>query len=272
MGTVPEMFGSLVFDDRVMKATLSADIYAKLRKTIDEGTPLDLSVANAVADAMKDWAISLGATHFTHWFQPLTGITAEKHDSFITPSPDGGVLMEFSGKELIKGEPDASSFPSGGIRDTSEARGYTAWDPTSYAFIKGKTLCIPTAFCSYGGEALDKKTPLLRSMEALNRQALRIVKLFGHDDVKCVKTSVGPEQEYFLVDREMYNKRKDLIFTGRTLFGAMPPKGQEMEDHYFGVIKPRVLAYMEDLNEELWKLGILAKTEHNEVAPAQHEL
>ena len=221
---------------------------------------------------MKDWAVANGATHYTHWFQPLTGVTAEKHDSFISPSPDGGVIMEFSGKELIKGEPDASSFPSGGLRATFEARGYTAWDPTSYAFIKGKTLCIPTAFCSYGGEALDKKTPLLRSMEALNRQALRILHLFGNDDVKCVRTSVGPEQEYFLITKEMYEQRKDLRFTGRTLFGAKPPKGQEMDDHYFGVIKPRVAAYMEELNEELWKLGILAKTEHNEVAPAQHEL
>lgn len=272
MKTVSDFFGCLVFDDRVMKANLSADVYQKLKKTIDEGARLDLSVANAVAAAMKDWALQHGATHFTHWFQPLTGITAEKHDSFISPSPDGGVIMEFSGKELIQGEPDASSFPSGGLRATFEARGYTAWDPTSYAFIKGKTLCIPTAFCSYGSEALDKKTPLLRSMEALNRQAMRILKLFCHDDVKCVRTSVGPEQEYFLVDREMYNKRKDLIFTGRTLFGAMPPKGQEMDDHYFGAIKPHVAEYMEDLNEELWKLGILAKTEHNEVAPAQHEL
>lgn len=272
MKTVTETFGSLVFDDRVMKANLSAKVYQSLKKTIDEGTELDLSVANAVAEAMKDWAVANGATHFTHWFQPLTGITAEKHDSFISPAPDGRVIMEFSGKELIKGEPDASSFPSGGIRATFEARGYTAWDPTSYAFIKGKTLCIPTAFCSYGGEALDKKTPLLRSMEALNKQALRILKLFGNTDVKCVRTSVGPEQEYFLVDREMFNKRKDLVFTGRTLFGAKAPKGQEMEDHYFGVIKPRVAAFMEELNEELWKLGILAKTEHNEVAPAQHEL
>ena len=272
MGTVSEYFGCLVFDDRVMKANLSADIYKSLRRTIDEGAKLDLSVANAVAAAMKDWAVAHGATHFTHWFQPLTGITAEKHDSFITPAPDGGVIMDFSGKELIKGEPDASSFPSGGLRATFEARGYTAWDPTSYAFIKGKTLCIPTAFCSYGGEALDKKTPLLRSMEALNRQAMRILKLFGNEGVKCVRTSVGPEQEYFLIPKELYEKRKDLIYTGRTLFGAKPPKGQEMDDHYFGVIKPRVAAYMADLNEELWKLGILAKTEHNEVAPAQHEL
>ena len=272
MKTVSDYFGCLVFDDRVMKATLSSKVYNSLKKTIDEGAQLDIGVANAVAAAMKDWAVANGATHYTHWFQPLTGITAEKHDSFISPSPDGGVIMEFSGKELIKGEPDASSFPSGGLRATFEARGYTAWDPTSYAFIKGKTLCIPTAFCSYGGEALDKKTPLLRSMEALNKQALRILRLFGNDTVKCVRTSVGPEQEYFLVDKEMYEKRRDLRFTGRTLFGAKPPKGQEMDDHYFGVIKPRVAAYMEELNDELWKLGILAKTEHNEVAPAQHEL
>ena len=272
MGTISDYFGCLVFDDRVMKANLSSEVYQSLRRTIDQGAKLDAGVANAVATAMKDWAVANGATHYTHWFQPLTGITAEKHDSFISPAPDGGVIMDFSGKELIKGEPDASSFPSGGLRATFEARGYTAWDPTSYAFIKGKTLCIPTAFCSYGGEALDKKTPLLRSMEALNRQAMRILKLFGNEDVTCVRTSVGPEQEYFLVDREMYNKRKDLIYTGRTLFGAKPPKGQEMDDHYFGVIKPRVAAYMADLNDELWKLGILAKTEHNEVAPAQHEL
>ena len=272
MKNISEYFGCLVFDDRVMKANLSAKVYQSLKKTIDEGAQLDISVANAVAAAMKDWAVANGATHYTHWFQPLTGITAEKHDSFISPSPDGGVIMEFSGKELIQGEPDASSFPSGGLRATFEARGYTAWDPTSYAFIKGKTLCIPTAFCSYGGEALDKKTPLLRSMEALNKQALRILHLFGNDDVKCVRTSVGPEQEYFLIDKEMYDKRPDLRFTGRTLFGAKPSKGQEMDDHYFGVIKPRVAAYMEELNEELWKLGILAKTEHNEVAPAQHEL
>ena len=272
MLTVPEYFGSLVFDSRVMKARLPADVYRSLKHTIQKGAKLDPSVANAVAAAMKDWAVENGATHFTHWFQPLTGITAEKHDSFITPAPDGRVLMEFSGKELIKGEPDASSFPSGGLRATFEARGYTAWDPTSYAFIKGKTLCIPTAFCSYGGEALDKKTPLLRSMEALNKQALRILKLFGHDDVRRVTSSVGPEQEYFLIDKAMYDKRRDLIYTGRTLFGARPPKGQELDDHYFGSIKPRVAAYMEELTEELWKLGILAKTEHNEVAPAQHEL
>lgn len=272
MKSVPDYFGSMVFDDRVMKACLSAKEYNSLKKTIDEGAKLDIGVANAVADAMKDWAVAHGATHYTHWFQPLTGITAEKHDSFISPSPDGGVIMEFSGKELIKGEPDASSFPSGGLRATFEARGYTAWDPTSYAFIKGKTLCIPTAFCSYGGEALDKKTPLLRSMEALNKQVLRILRLFGNDSVKCVRTSVGPEQEYFLITKEMYDLRPDLRFTGRTLFGARPPKGQEMDDHYFGVVKPRVAAYMEELNKELWKLGILAKTEHNEVAPAQHEL
>ena len=270
--TVPAYFGSMVFDDRVMRAMLSSDVYASLKKTIDEGAKLESGVANAVAIAMKDWAIANGATHYTHWFQPLTGITAEKHDSFITPSPDGGVIMEFSGKELVKGEPDASSFPSGGLRATFEARGYTAWDPTSCAFIKGKTLCIPTAFCSYGGEALDKKTPLLRSMQALNKQALRILRLFGNNDVKYIHTAVGPEQEYFLIDKKMYEKRRDLCFTGRTLFGAKPPKGQELDDHYFGVIKPKVAAYMEDLNEELWKMGILAKTEHNEVAPAQHEL
>ena len=272
MKNVSDFFGCNVFDDRVMKAKLSSEVYQSLRKTIDEGAKLDISVANAVAAAMKDWAVENGATHYTHWFQPLTGVTAEKHDSFISPSPDGGVIMEFSGKELIKGEPDASSFPSGGLRATFEARGYTAWDPTSYAFIKGKTLCIPTAFCSYGGEALDKKTPLLRSMEALNKQAMRILHLFGNEDAKCVRTSVGPEQEYFLITKEMYEQRRDLRFTGRTLFGARPPKGQEMDDHYFGVIKPRVADYMDELNEELWKLGILAKTEHNEVAPAQHEL
>ena len=269
---VSDYFGCRVFDDRVMRASLSGSVYRSLRRTIDEGAKLDIRVANAVAEAMKDWAVSLGATHYTHWFQPLTGVTAEKHDSFISPSPDGGVIMEFSGKELIKGEPDASSFPSGGLRATFEARGYTAWDPTSYAFIKGKTLCIPTAFCSYGGEALDKKTPLLRSMEALNKQALRILRLFGNNVTKCVRTSVGPEQEYFLITKEMYDRRPDLRFTGRTLFGAKSPKGQEMDDHYFGAIKPRVAAYMEELNRELWRLGILAKTEHNEVAPAQHEL
>jgi len=272
MEKVNEYFGSMVFDDRVMKAMLPSDVYNSLKKTIDDGAKLETDVANAVAEAMKDWAIEKGATHFTHWFQPLTGITAEKHDSFITPSPDGGIIMEFSGKELIKGEPDASSFPSGGLRATFEARGYTAWDPTSYAFVKDKTLCIPTAFCSYSGEALDKKTPLLRSMQALNKQAMRILKLFGNTDATCVRTSVGPEQEYFLVDKEMYEKRPDLEFCGRTLFGAKPPKGQELDDHYFGAIKPRVAEYMTDLNKELWKLGILAKTEHNEVAPAQHEL
>ncbi|MBE5847356.1 MAG: glutamine synthetase type III [Lachnospiraceae bacterium] len=268
---VPDLFGSNVFDDRVMRARLSAEVYNSLRKTIDEDAKLDEDVAEAVAAEMRDWAVEKGATHFTHWFQPLTGVTAEKHDSFIAPSPDGGVIMEFSGKELIKGEPDASSFPSGGLRATFEARGYTAWDPTSYAFIKDHTLCIPTAFCSYSGDALDKKTPLLRSMQALSKQAKRILKLFGVE-VKNVRTSVGPEQEYFLIDEKMFNERPDLVYTGRTLFGAMPPKGQELDDHYFGVIKPRVIAFMEDLNEELWKLGILAKTEHNEVAPAQHEL
>ena len=272
MTTVPEMFGSMVFDSRVMKARLSGEVYHSLKHTIQKGAKLDLSVANAVADAMKDWAVENGATHFTHWFQPLTGITAEKHDSFITPAPDGRVLMEFSGKELIRGEPDASSFPSGGLRATFEARGYTAWDPTSYAFIKGRTLYIPTAFCSYGGEALDKKTPLLRSMEALNRQALRVLKLFGNDEVRRVTPAVGSEQEYFLIDKALYEKRMDLRYTGRTLFGARPPKGQELDDHYFGSIKPRVAAFMEELDAELWKLGILAKTEHNEVAPAQHEL
>ena len=272
MEKVTEYFGSMVFDDRIMKATLSEKVYKSLKRTIDRGTPLDISVANAVAAAMKDWAIEKGATHYTHWFQPMTGVTAEKHDSFISPAPDGRVIMEFSGKELVKGEPDASSFPSGGLRATFEARGYTAWDPTSYAFIKDGTLYIPTAFCSYTGEALDKKVPLLRSMEAINKQALRILKLFGNTKVKSIKTSVGPEQEYFLVDREMWKQRKDLIMTGRTLFGAMPPKGQEMDDHYFGSIKPRVAEYMADLDRELWKLGILAKTKHNEVAPAQHEL
>jgi len=270
--TVPEYFGSMVFDDRTMRSVLPGDVYQSLRETIDCGARLKTDVADSVAKAMRDWAVERGATHYTHWFQPLTGVTAEKHDSFIEPSPDGSVIMDFSGKELIQGEPDASSFPTGGIRATFEARGYTAWDPTSYAFIKGKTLCIPTAFCSYGGEALDKKTPLLRSMEALNKQALRILRLFGNDTAKYVHTSVGPEQEYFLITREMYDRRPDLKYTGRTLFGARSPKGQEMDDHYFGVIKPRVQEFMNDLNEELWKLGIYAKTEHNEVAPAQHEL
>ena len=251
---IPELFGSCVFNERTMRKYVKEKYFQEWKKCLSDGKPLTLEVADGIAEGMKQWALENGATHFTHWFQPLTGITAEKHDSFISPAPDGGVIMDFSGKELIKGEPDASSFPSGGLRATFEARGYTAWDPTSYAFIKGKTLCIPTAFCSYGGEALDKKTPLLRSMEALNRQAMRILKLFGNTDVKCVRTNVGPEQEYFLVDKEMYEQRKDLIFTGRTLFGAKSPKGQEMDDHYFGVIKPRVAAYMEDLNEELWKL------------------
>ncbi len=272
MFNIPEHFGELVFDDRMMRARLPKETYSAMKKTIEEGRSLDINVANVVANAMKNWAVEHGATHYTHWFQPMTGITAEKHDSFITPTSEGKVLMEFSGKELVKGEPDASSFPSGGLRATFEARGYTAWDPTSYAFIKGHSLYIPTAFCSYGGHALDKKTPLLRSMEALNKQAMRILKLFGNTDVAYVNTSVGPEQEYFLVDKEMFDQRKDLIYTGRTLFGAKPPKGQELEDHYFGSIKPRVAAFMEELNEELWKLGILAKTEHNEVAPAQHEL
>ena len=272
MSNVPELFACKVFDDKVMRARLPEKIYRSLRETINNGARLNPDLANAVADVMVDWAVENGATHFTHWFQPLTGITAEKHDSFIAPAPDGRVIMEFSGKELIKGEPDASSFPSGGLRATFEARGYTAWDPSSYAFIKDNSLCIPTAFCSYGGEALDKKTPLLRSMEALNREAMRVLNLFGCKGVRRVVTNVGPEQEYFLVDRELYLKRKDLIYSGRTLFGAKPPKGQELEDHYFGAIKPRVQAFMEDLNEELWKPGILAKTEHNEVAPAQHEL
>ena len=271
MKQVQEYFGSMVFNDKVMKDKLSSDVYKSLKKTIQEGKELDITVANTVAQAMKDWAIENGATHYTYWFQPMTGVTAEKHDSFINPEDGGAVIMEFKGKELVKGEPDASSFPSGGLRATCEARGYTAWDPTSYAFIKDKVLCIPTAFCSYTGEALDKKTPLLRSMQALNKSAKRVLKLFGKD-VKTVKTTVGPEQEYFLVDEALYNKRKDLIYTGRTLFGAMAPKGQELEDHYFGVIKPRVQAFMNDLNEELWKLGIYVKTEHNEVAPAQHEL
>lgn len=271
MNSVPELFGSMVFNDAAMKKRLPKEIYKELKRTIQDGKPLDISVANVVANSMKDWAIEKGVTHFTHWFQPMTGITAEKHDSFISPVGDSSVIMEFSGKELIKGEPDASSFPSGGLRATFEARGYTAWDPTSYAFIKEGVLCIPTVFCSYGGEVLDKKTPLLRSMEAINVQALRILRLFGNTATRVV-TTVGPEQEYFLVDKEVYDKRKDLIYTGRTLFGAKPPKGQELEDHYFGAVKPRVKAFMKDLDEELWKLGILSKTEHNEVAPAQHEL
>ena len=266
------MFGSMVFNDRVMKERLPKETYKALLRTIEEGRKLDPAVASVVANAMKDWATEKGATHFTHWFQPMTGITAEKHDSFISPVDGGKIIMEFSGKELVKGEPDASSFPNGGLRSTFEARGYTAWDPSSYAFIKDNTLCIPTVFYSYGGEALDKKTPLLRSVEAINKQTLRILKLFGHRDVKRVRVTVGPEQEYFLINRKKYYQRQDLVICGRTLFGARPPKGQEMEDHYFGTIKPRVAEFMADLDEELWKLGILAKTEHNEAAPAQHEL
>ena len=269
---VPKLFGSAVFNDAVMRSRLPKDIYHSLKKTIEEGTDLDINSANSVASVMRDWAIEKGATHFTHWFQPLNGVTAEKHESFLSAQSNGTVIMEFNGNELIKGEPDASSFPSGGLRATFEARGYTAWDPTSYAFIKGNCLCIPTVFCSYCGSVLDKKTPLLRSMEQLNEQALRILKLFGHSDITHVASTVGPEQEYFLIDKEMFEKRKDLKFCGRTLFGAKPPKGQEMEDHYFGAIRPRVEAFMQDLNNELWKLGIFAKTEHNEVAPSQHEL
>ena len=272
MSTVTEEFACMVFDDATMKEKLPKETYRAMRRTIQNGRHLDLAVANVVANAMKDWAIERGATHFTHWFQPMTGVTAEKHDSFISPTSDGRIIMEFSGKELVRGEPDASSFPSGGLRATFEARGYTAWDPTSYAFIKDHTLCIPTAFCSFGGEALDKKTPLLRSMECIAKQALRVVKLFGNEDVTAVRTTVGPEQEYFLVDKEVFDRRPDLIYTGRTLFGAKAPKGQELDDHYFGAIKPRVAAFMADLDHELWKLGVLAKTEHNEVAPAQHEL
>ncbi len=272
MKDVPRVFGSMVFGDDVMRDRLPKDIYKALRKTIAEGTHLELDVANVVANAMKEWAVEKGATHYTHWFQPMTGVTAEKHDSFIAPTGDGRIMMEFSGKELVRGEPDASSFPSGGLRATFEARGYTVWDTTSYAFIKDGTLYIPTAFCSYSGEALDKKTPLLRSMEAVSKQALRILRLFGNTAAKRVITTVGPEQEYFLIDQELYWKRPDLVYTGRTLFGARPPKGQEMEDHYFGSIKPRVAAFMRELEEELWKLGVLAKTKHNEVAPAQHEL
>ena len=272
MQTVSDFFGCHVFSESVMKQKLPKEVFKDVYAAIHEGKRLDLAAANVVANSMKDWAIELGATHFTHWFQPMTGITAEKHDSFISPTADGGVIMEFSGKELIQGEPDASSFPSGGLRATFEARGYTAWDPTSFAFIKDHVLYIPTAFCSYGGEALDKKTPLLRSMQAINKQGLRILKLFGHTSVKAVRTTVGPEQEYFLIDEALYNKRKDLLYTGRTLFGSKPPKGQELDDHYFGTIKPRVAAFMQDLDKELWELGVLAKTEHNEVAPAQHEL
>lgn len=272
MSTVTTDFGAMVFNDSVMRERLPKETYKVLQRTIKNGRHLDINAATVVANAMKDWAIEKGATHFTHWFQPMTGITAEKHDSFISPTSDGKIIMEFSGKELIQGEPDASSFPSGGLRATFEARGYTAWDATSYAFIKDGVLCIPTAFCSYGGEALDQKTPLLRSMEAINKQALRVLRLFNNTEVTSIKTTVGPEQEYFLVDKNLYDKRKDLIYTGRTLFGARPPKGQELEDHYFGTIKPRVAAFMKELNDELWKLGVLAKTEHNEVAPAQHEL
>jgi len=272
MKNVPGMFGSMVFNDTIMRDRLPKDVYKSLKKTIADGKSLDLDVANVVANAMKDWATEKGATHYTHWFQPMTGITAEKHDSFITPYGDGEVIMEFAGKELVRGEPDASSFPSGGLRATFEARGYTAWDPTSYAFVKDGTLCIPTVFCSYSGEALDKKTPLIRSMEVIDKQAMRILKLFGNTTARRVNTTVGAEQEYFLVDRELYLKRPDLIYCGRTLFGASPSKGQELDDHYFGTLKPRVAAFMDELNEELWKLGILAKTKHNEVAPAQHEL
>ncbi len=272
MEHIPALFGSMVFNDQVMQERLPRDTYRALKRTMENGRRLDPALASVVANAMKDWAIEKGATHYTHWFQPMTGITAEKHDSFIAPTGDGKVIMEFSGKELIRGEPDASSFPSGGLRATFEARGYTAWDPTSYAFIKDGTLCIPTAFCSYGGEALDKKTPLLRSMEAIGRQALRVLRLFGQNDVSMVRATVGCEQEYFLIDRTVVDRRKDLINTGRTLFGARPSKGQELDDHYFGAIKPRVQAFMKELDEELWKLGILSKTEHNEVAPAQHEM
>ena len=272
MSTVTEIFGCNVFNDSVMRERLPKDVFMQVQRSINDGKRLDSAAATVVANAMKDWAIEKGATHFTHWFQPMTGITAEKHDSFISPVGGGKVIMEFSGKELIQGEPDASSFPSGGLRATFEARGYTAWDPTSYAFIKDGVLCIPTAFCSYGGEALDKKTPLLRSMEAINKQGMRVLKLFGNTDATSVRTTVGPEQEYFLIDKSILDKRKDLLYTGRTLFGAKPPKGQELEDHYFGAIKSRVSSFMKELNDELWKLGVLAKTEHNEVAPAQHEL
>ena len=272
MSMISEIFGSMVFNDDVMKERLPKEVYNSIQNTIKNGKHLDLSSANIVADAMKEWALEKGATHYTHWFQPMTGITAEKHDSFISPVDNSNVIMELKGKELVKGESDASSFPSGGLRATFEARGYTAWDPTSYAFIKNSTLCIPTAFCSYGGEALDKKTPLLRSLEVLEKAAIKIVKLFGNEDVTSVKTTVGPEQEYFLIDKDLYNKRPDLVYTGRTLFGAKPPKGQELDDHYYGSIKPQIKAFMLELDEELWKLGVLAKTEHNEVAPCQHEL
>ena len=269
---VPEKFGSMVFNEEAMKQRLSSTCYRAWKKCVEDGTPLELEMAHEMAGVMRDWAVERGATHFTHWFQPMTGVTAEKHDSFLTPDGSSRVLMLFSGKELVRGEPDASSFPSGGLRATFEARGYTAWDPTSFAFIKDGSLCIPTIFCSYSGQALDKKTPLLRSMEELSRQAVRVLRLFGDTDVKKVTSEVGPEQEYFLIDKDVFNKREDLILTGRTLFGAKPPKGQELEDHYFGTIKPRIAAYMQELDEELWKLGIYAKTKHNEVAPAQHEL
>ena len=272
MGDIHAVFGSMVFNDAAMQERLPKDVYKALKRTIAQGKHLDLDVGNVVANAMKDWAVERGVTHYTHWFQPLTGVTAEKHDSFIAPDGTGSIIMEFSGKELVRGEPDASSFPSGGLRATFEARGYTAWDPTSYAFIKNNTLYIPTVFCSYGGEALDKKTPLLRSMEAIDREAMRVLRLFGNTDAKRVITTVGPEQENFLVDRALYEKRRDLKYCGRTLFGARPPKGQEMEDHYFGAIPAKVAAFMAELDEELWKLGVLAKTEHNEGAPAQHEL
>lgn len=272
MKDIPALFGSMVFNNKVMRDRLPKDTYNSLKRTIETGKHLDLDVANVVANAMKNWAIEKGATHYTHWFQPLTGVTAEKHDSFISPDGSGNIIMEFSGKELVRGEPDASSFPSGGLRATFEARGYTAWDPTSYAFVKNGSLYIPTAFCSYSGEALDEKTPLLRSMEAIDKQALRILRIFGNKDVKRVTATVGAEQEYFLIDKDMFNRRPDLIYCGRTLFGAKPPKGQELEDHYFGAIKPRVASFMKDLEEELWKLGVLAKTKHNETAPAQHEL
>ncbi|MBQ1935059.1 MAG: glutamine synthetase III, partial [Clostridia bacterium] len=270
--SIPELFGSLVFNDRVMRERLSPEVYASLKKTVEDGLELEAGIANSVAAAMKNWAIEKGATHYTHWFQPMTGITAEKHDSFITPQKDGTVIMEFSGKELIKGEPDASSFPSGGLRSTFEARGYTAWDPSSYAFIKDKSLCIPTVFCSHGGEALDNKTPLLKSVEAVGKQALRVVRAFGNTEAKRVVPMVGAEQEYFLIDRDCFEKRRDIKYAGRVLFGARPPKGQEMDDHYFGSIKPRISKYMQDLDEELWQLGVYSKTKHNEAAPAQHEL